>query len=422
MLKLHTTTSSLKVSPESATAIRHRAEKAVDFVLQNKPGGLLAIEEQLTAALSWEKQLSEFKSKHNEFFLVGIGGSSLGVQVFAEAFQKKNIHFIDNVDALHFESQLGSIKDLQKVGWLFVSKSGRTIETLAALEFVHQYYEEKSLALESHSLVITEEKSSDLYNWAQRKNLTVFPIPLSVGGRFSVLSSVGLVPAILMGLDIQNIKNGALKAYSERNSLITMTEAVLSSFEREEWVTLLWSYCSRLKSFGAWWQQLWAESLAKKTNRAGAKADRVSTPVPLVGATDQHSILQQVMEGARDKFVIFLRVDQSESGELVLKKPSLQETESLKGKTLGQLLAAEAQATQQALEQVGISNMSLQIPQLREANLSFLMMYFQLLVMALGESLNINTFDQPGVELGKIMAKKLLSENFRASQSPQEKR
>lgn len=417
MLKILKNSSVAKSSISTTESYYQQAEKVVDHVLKSKPGGLKEIEAQLNAASQWEQQLSSFKSLHSEFFLVGIGGSSLGVQVLAEALQKKNIHFIDNVDAVHFEAQLGNIKNLEKVGWLFVSKSGRTIETLAALEFVQQFYREKSVPLEAHSLVITEEKSSDLFNWAKNKNVPQFPIPLSVGGRFSVLSSVGIIPAILMGLNVQDLKTGALKAYNERESLVTLTSATLASFSRQEWVTLLWSYSSRLKSFGAWWQQLWAESLAKKVNRKNHPADRASTPVPLVGATDQHSILQQVMEGARDKFVIFLRVEQAEAGELLLKNPEMTETQSLKGKTLGRLLAAEAQATQQALEQVGISNLTLQVPRLREENLAFLLMYFQLLVMALGEALDINTFDQPGVELGKIMAKKLLGENSQTEQS-----
>ncbi len=416
MLKILKSSSVRKNTNSDAEALFHRAEKSVDFVLKTKPGGLLEIETQLEMATQWEQQLAPFKSRHSEFFLVGIGGSSLGVQVLAEAFQKKNIHFVDNVDALHFETQLGGIKNLEKVGWLFVSKSGRTIETLAALELVQQFYQEKSIPLEAHTLVITEEKNSDLFNWAKKKNVPMFPIPLSVGGRFSVLSTVGIIPAILMDLNVQELKTGALKAYGERESLVTLTEEVLASFSRQEWVTLLWSYSSRLKSFGAWWQQLWAESLAKKMNRKNQTAERASTPVPLVGATDQHSILQQVMEGARDKMVVFLRVDQAEAGELIFKNPQMSETQSLKGKTLGQLLAAEAQATQQALEQVGISNLTLQIPRLREDNLAFMLMYFQLLVMALGEALDINTFDQPGVELGKIMAKKLLSDNSQTLQ------
>lgn len=417
MLKILTSANSSTNHQNTAEKNRHRSEQAVDIVLKTKPGGLIEIESQLEMIQQWENQLSPFRVQHTDFYVVGIGGSSLGVQVFAEVFQKKNFYFVDNVDAFHFEAQLKSISNLEKTGWLFISKSGRTIETLATLEFVQQFYQQNSVSLESHCLVITEEKNSDLYNWAQNKKTTVFPIPLSVGGRFSVLSSVGLVPAILMGLNLKEIRNGALKAYNERQSLVTLTEQVLSSFSRKEWVTLLWSYSSRLKSFGSWWQQLWAESLAKKITRKNQTAERVSTPVPLVGATDQHSVLQQVMDGEHDKFVLFLRVGSAEGGQMTLKNPQTSETQSLRSKTLGELLKAEAQATQNALEQIGVSNLSLQVSDLNEQNIGFLLMFFQLLVMSLGEALDINTFDQPGVELGKVMAKKLLNERSKQPSS-----
>ncbi len=396
--------------PSSSSSIQLKAQNAVEQVLKSKPGGLKEIEAQLDVANQWQGQLKDFKLKHTEFYLVGIGGSSLGVQVLAEVFQIKNFHFIDNVDAFHFETQLKSIADLKQTAWIFVSKSGRTIETLAALELIQQFYQENSMPLSEHSLVITEEKKSDLFNWAIDQKIPVFPIPLTVGGRFSILSAVGLIPAILMGLNLAKIKSGVLKAYDEKANLICMTDSILASFARQEWITMLWSYSSRLKSFGFWWQQLWAESLAKKTNLKNQPAERVSTPVPLVGATDQHSVLQQVMDGAKDKMVIFLRVDTAESGHMMLQNPRLGETQNLRYKTLGHLLKIEAEATQSALSEVGVANLTLQVKNLDEENVAFLFMFFQLLVMSLGEALDINPFDQPGVELGKVMAKKMLGE------------
>lgn len=408
MFKVINSSTSLHKIPES---IHQLAEKSVSHILTVKPGGVSAIEEQLELSNHWKDQLEKFKNDHKEFYIVGIGGSSLGVQVFAEVFQSQNFHFIDNVDASHFENLLLSVKDLKTAGWLFVSKSGKTIETLTALEVIQQHYLESSISLAEHSITITEEKKSDLYEWSVQNKVPIFPIPLSVGGRFSVLSAVGLVPAILMGLDLNQIKVGVHEAYSNEKILVQLTESVLQSFSRQEWITVLWSYSSRLKSFGLWWQQLWAESLAKRVNRNNQSANRVSTPLPLVGATDQHSVLQQIMEGAKDKFVIFLRVNTAENGKIKIKNPQLSETFILKNKNMGQLLKAEAEATQLALEKAGVSQISLQISDLSEKNVAFLFMFLQLLVMSLGEALNINTFDQPGVELGKVIAKKILIEN-----------
>jgi glucose-6-phosphate isomerase len=400
-----------KLSDAQKSEIKARAEQAVKTVLETKPGGLLGLEAQLAEyASTTSESLKSFKARHREFVIVGIGGSSLGIQVLTESFNRKNFHFIDNVDAYHVEEMLQKFSNIHEVGWVFISKSGRTVETLAALELIQQFATERSVSLPQHSLVVTEKKESDLYNWSQKNGVLFFEIPLSVGGRFSVLSAVGLVPAVLMDLNLQKIQEGALKAYADKETLLALTQASLESFARDEWVTVLWSYSSRLKSFGFWWQQLWAESLAKKINRKGQPALRASTPLPLVGATDQHSVLQQVMEGARDKMVMFLRVEEAEKGQMVLNNTSLSETQTLKGKTLGSLLKAEAEAIQKALTEVGVPNISVQIPGLREENVAHLFMFFQLLVMTLGEALDINTFDQPGVELGKVMAKQILAE------------
>ncbi len=387
------------------------AENSVKKVLQSKPGGLLAMESQMNEFSEIPESLKDFKIRHERFFVVGIGGSSLGIQVLTDTFQIKNFDFIDNVDATHFEKLLSTVSDLEKVGWLFISKSGATVETLAGLDFIIQFLQEKSVSLQKHCLAITEKKDSDLYNWVVAEKILYFELPKSIGGRFSVLSAVGLVPAILMGLDTKKIQAGALSAYQDQQSLITLTEASLESFKRQEWITVLWSYSSRLKSFGLWWQQLWAESLAKKIDHDQKTAARVSTPLPLIGATDQHSTLQQIMEGARDKMVFFLRAQDAEKGSVVLKKSHFKETEILRGQSLGTLLKAEAEAIQLALTEVGVSNLSIQVSNLDEKTLGQLIMFFQLLVMSLGEALNINTFNQPGVELGKIMAKNILKQN-----------
>lgn len=398
-------------TPAPDSDLRNRAASAVQKVLSSKPGGLKGLESELELYRQMPESLRKFKTSHRRFVVVGIGGSSLGLQVLAEVFQIRGFEFLDNVDALQFESLLARLESegsLAETGWVFISKSGRTVETLASLDFIRQHLHEKSVRLADHSVVVTEKKESDLYNWSETQETLFFEVPLSVGGRFSVLSSVGLVPALLMGIDTAQLRAGALAAYRDEAALTELTAAVLASWARGEWVSVLWSYSSRLKSFGFWWQQLWAESLAKKVDLGGKPAPRVSTPLPLVGATDQHSVLQQVMEGARDKLVLFLRVDAAEGGSCVLGEATLKETALLAGKPLGALLKAEAEAIQQALTEVGVPNLTLKIPALQAENLGHLFMFFQLLVMALGEALAINTFDQPGVELGKVKTKAIL--------------
>lgn len=170
----------------------------------------------------------------------------------------------------------------------------------------------------------------------------------------------------------------------------------------------MWSYNSRMKNFGLWFQQLWAESLGKAVKWDGSPAPRVSSPLCAVGASDQHSILQQVMERAKDKFVVFQRFADTEGGTKKILQPQFPETKSLQGRTMGALLGVEAQSTQETLNHNGVSTLTLSYKALDEESLGYQFMLWELVVAGLGEVLGINAFDQPGVELGKVLAKKKL--------------
>ena len=356
----------------------------------------------------WEQSYKEgeaFYKKFKKIVIVGLGGSSLGTRVIAEVFRARQIFFLDNVDALEFETLIEQLGDLREAGWVFISKSGTTIESLCSLEFLEQIFNSEGLNLASQSLVVSENKANTLVQWAQAHKIPQCEIPVDVGGRFSVLSPVGMLPAAFLGLDLEKFRLGAASAILDEDLVAQVMAQTVQSFERGEWITLLWTYNSSLKSFGGWFQQLWAESLAKTKDRHGKPAPRVSTPMAAVGACDQHSILQQVMEGARDKFVVFLRVEESEAGSQRLQKSQFSETKELVGRTMGELLKFEALATQEALTQSGVSTLTLKTKVLDEQSLGYLFMFWQLVVAGLGEYLQIDAFNQPGVELGKRLAK-----------------
>ena len=155
-------------------------------------------------------------------------------------------------------------------------------------------------------------------------------------------------------------------------------------------------------------QQLWAESLAKKNDRLGKSAPRASTPIPLIGSRDQHSVLQQISEGHRDKFIWFIRVSESEDFGPNLENDIFGADVKYENKNLGRVFAALAVSTAQGLKQVGVNSLTLRLGRLHEKEVGALFMIFQVVVAALGEHLNINAFDQPGVELGKRLAKDIL--------------
>lgn len=385
-----------------------QCREALNVFLQRKDIGFPHLVERIPL---WQQSYDigkEFNHRFKKLVVVGLGGSSLGTRVIAEVFRSKNLFFIDNVDALEFETLVEELGDLRQVGWVFISKSGTTIESLCALEFLDQIYKEENLVLAAQSLVISENKENTLTQWAKKNSISTCEIPVDVGGRFSVLSPVGMMPAAFLGLDLEKIRLGARLALQDKEIIAQTMTQVAQSFQREEWITLLWFYGSRLKNFGSWFQQLWAESLGKKQDRQGKNAPRASTPMWAVGASDQHSILQQVMEGAHDKFVIFYRVEEAEGGSQRLHKSQFKETLDLEGRTMGELLKAEALATQEALMQNGVSTMTLKTKVLDEQTLGYMFMFWQLVVAGMGEYMQIDAFDQPGVELGKRLAKQKL--------------
>lgn len=385
-----------------------KCQESLQLFLQRKEIGFPQLMERVSLWQQSYKVGTELAEKFKKLVIVGLGGSSLGTRVIAEVFRARNMYFVDNVDALDFEAMIEELGDLKEVAWAFISKSGTTIESLCALELVDQIYVEEGLKLSQNSVVISETKDSSLTKWARDNSVTVCEIPLDIGGRFSVLSPVGMMPAAFLGLDLEKFRVGAMRALND-TEVVTQTMAqVVQSYSREEWITLLWIYNSRMKSFGAWYQQLWAESLGKPVMRDGAPAPRVSTPMAAVGASDQHSILQQVMEGTKDKFVIFQRVEESEGGSQRIHRAQFKETQDLQGRTMGELLRAECLATQEALNQNGISTMTLKTKVLDEHSLGYMFMYWQLVVAGLGEYLQIDAFNQPGVELGKRLAKEKL--------------
>lgn len=407
MLKI--TSQSFKSNPQ----ITKTSFESLQVVLNNKSLGFHQLPRREELWKSCQNLGAKLRSDFKKMIVLGIGGSSLGGKVIKEALKNKSdrsILFCENIDPLEVDSILKSIQgELASVCWVIISKSGNTIETLTQSDYINQYYSKQNLNWPKQCVVITEAKLSPLSEFANKYNLPSLEIPIDVGGRFSVLSPVGMLPAAFMGLDLEAFRQGAKLALEDKEKISDFATQTEMSFQRQEWITLFWSYSQSLRDFGFWIQQLWAESLGKKLNRMGVSAPRASTPMPCLGPADQHSILQQVADGYKDKFVVFMRNEESESSGNIIEKTLFSNGDIMLGKKLGELLRAEAQATQLGLDQNEISNISLIIPKLSEFELGYLFMFFELVVATLGENMNINAFDQPGVETGKIIAKNILS-------------
>ncbi len=345
-------------------------------------------------------------------WVLGVGGSSLGAQVINQALKSKSgarFYFLESPDPSTWNKVKAQWKATASESHVIVaSKTGATLETLA---WVERLSAEAGALKSAQCTVIASPVEGPLQAWAKRENIHTLWIPNNVGGRFSVLSAVGMFPAALMGHDLAEFRQGAQWALTKSDLVTKMSAQVLRSWQREEWITQLWSFSESLRIFGEWWQQLWGESLAKKVDWQGKAAPRASTPMACSGPRDQHSLVQQLIEGARDKMVFVTRVKSLEVAtdsfngalfpEMIFNKREF---------SLGKILHAEVEAFEQSLLETGIDSCAIDLRDLSERSLGSLFMLWQMVVAQIGEAMQINAFDQPGVEIGKKYAGKILSQ------------
>jgi glucose-6-phosphate isomerase len=268
-----------------------------------------------------------------------------------------------------------------------------------------------------HLLFTTDPERGVLRRIADHENIATLPVPPGVGGRFSVLSAVGLLPAALVGIDIDALLAGAA-AMDERcrtHELHANPAALFAALQylahtgRDANVHVMMSYTDRLFGIADWFRQLWAESLGKRKNLAGADVFSGPTPVHALGATDQHSQVQLYMEGPFDKTITFLSVRQLPV-DLAIPRiyEDVPELGYLGGRTLFELLDAERQATAAALTRSGRMNMTIELPRIDAHAIGELIMLLQIATIYAGELYGVDPLDQPGVELGKQLTYALM--------------
>jgi glucose-6-phosphate isomerase len=369
---------------------------------------------------------------HDHVLVLGIGGSALGTKALLNALRRPawnewddegreffpRVTVLDNIDPTTVAAALGRI-DPRRVLVNVISKSGGTAETMAQYLVVRAWLDEAlGAAAYRHLVFTTDPARGALREIARTDGIATLSVPPNVGGRFSVLSPVGLLPAALAGIDIEALLAGAEHALARAESadLLRNPPALYAALH---WaadtalgarVNVLMPYTDRLRDFADWYRQLWAESLGKRVDREGRTVYTGPTPVAAVGATDQHSQVQLFMEGPFDKVITFVTVD--DLGEDV-RIPGLPAPDSgapaslppdlayLPGHTLGELLRAEYEATAAALAQMGRMSCTLRLPDLSPATIGEAIMFFQLATGYAGAWYGIDPFDQPGVELGK---------------------
>ena len=358
--------------------------------------------------------IKEFASSvtQKDIVVVGIGGSSLGTYAIHQFLKNKEndkkLHFLESTDPIDLQQRVQKI-DLNNALFIIISKSGTTIETISILKYISSLVD----ICKSNTVCVTEDDSK-LYQFAKSKNIQTFDIAKNVGGRFSVFSSVGLVPLSIMGVDIDELLRGCKEVYDslfskkEYYDVIMQKARFLVENKNRFNINVVFSYSSLLEGFNKWYVQLWGESLGK-ININGTK--QALTPIGLIGPVDQHSFLQLIMEGKRDKTVSFIKVDDFQN-ELTIPNitlPFLEELEYLNDLKFKDLINFQADATVKAIEDIGdIPYDVITLKSRDEYNIANLMYSYELLTSVVGKFVQINTYDQPGVEAGKIVLKEKL--------------
>ena len=360
----------------------------------------------------FKKYASNVKQKN--VVVIGIGGSTLGTYAIYKFLKhskklEKKLFFLETTDPIDIQAKIDDI-NLEDTLFIVISKSGTTVETLSIFKYIHTL-----VTIDKENTLVITEHDSKLNEYAKANGMKSFEIPKNVGGRFSVFSAVGLLPLAIVGIDIDALLAGTREVHDsffskggEYNNIVKKARFFVEYKNRFN-VNVVFSYSSRLEGFNKWYIQLWGESLGKidiNDTRQGL------TPIGIIGPVDQHSFLQLIVEGKRDKTVTVVKVDDFDKN---LKIPSvtlqgLEELDYLNGIEFSSLINMQADATIEAINNLGdIPCDVITLDSVSENSIASLMYGYELLTSVCAKFMYINAYDQPGVESGKIILKKKLN-------------
>jgi glucose-6-phosphate isomerase len=392
--------------------------KALRDEISSKKSGYfkLPYDDNILKTVKNLREKEPFSSAKN-IIVIGVGGSSLGAKAIDHSLRSfiklerkkelKELTFLENPDPLELLQKVEHI-DKSETIFILISKSGNTVETMSLFRVLIKFFNIDSRYLNRNFITISD-KESPLDNFAKKYNIFRFHIPKSVGGRFSVLSSVGIVPLVLAGYDMDSTILGARRFLDrfwdkKENHLLRKAHFISSNINKIT-SNAIFAYSSFFDDFNKWYIQLWGESLGK-INKSGKRVGL--TPLGLIGSIDQHSFLQLIMDGPRDKSVTFIKIKNHPTDFMIphIFEEELESSSFIDGRTLGELLNLECDATLESLKSVGVPSDMIVLDSLNGENIGELIIYFELLTSAVGVLLEVETYNQPGVELGKTILKK----------------
>ena len=350
--------------------------------------------------------------------VIGIGGSTLGTYAIYNFMKynkqnsktlKKELFFFESTDPVNLNGTLSQL-NLEDTLFIVISKSGTTIETISIFKYLMSI-----IKIDKSNLLVITENDSKLNTFAKANDINSFEIPKNVGGRFSVLSNVGLVPLHLAGFNIDDLLKGAKNistSFFEQHELydhLIKKARTYYEFKDVYNINAVFSYSQLLEGFNKWYIQLWGESLGKiDTNNT----NQGLTPIGLLGPVDQHSFLQLIVEGQRDKTVTFIKIKDFKDNTKIapIHLEGLEELDYINNLDFEDLINLQADATIASVKEYkkDIPIDLIEIEEISEYEIGKLLFYYELLTSIVGKFLRINTYDQPGVEGGKIILKEML--------------
>lgn len=377
-----------------------RADERLIKLRASGKGGFFDLPFDRAGVKNIEQKAKTVQKKFKRLVVIGIGGSNLGTRAIWQAVpgKKMSLVFLDNPEPESVAAVLNlSGKEWKKTAVNVVSESGSTLETLANFMIVREKLI-RVVGLEKHkaNIFITTNKGNKFEAWAKQQGYTIFEHPKNIGGRFSVLSEVGLFPAACGGVPIAKLLAGARSV----DSLDAAKFAGLQylSCRAGKHIQVLMPYCDHLVHFANWYRQLWAESLGKK--------GLGPTPMAALGTIDQHSQIQLFNEGPNDKTITFIEVEKF--GTRIKVPKGLPGFEYAAGKDLSQIMRAELAGTIGALTKNKRPNATISIRSVSPEALGTLFQFFMIATAYAGEFFGVNAYNQPGVEEGKRLARRVL--------------
>lgn len=349
------------------------------------------------------KNVAQKLQNHKKIVVIGVGGSSLGGKTFNKiGNNREKVDFLESIDPNTIKEKISKL-DLKETFFIIVSKSGNTIETICQTLIIIERLKKENISPKTRFLFVTQDHDNPIAKIAKSISCDIYHHPKNIGGRFSCFSVVGLLPAILSGLNINKIIFGARNIVedfiSNPDSNILKAATIQSDlFDRNIRSNVMMPYIDNLKRFTDWYRQLWAESLGKEGFG--------SVPINSLGTVDQHSQLQLYLNGPKDKFFTFF-TNNNHGTDFKIK--GLEDVSTLfDNKNLSDIVAIEAKTTIDSLIEKNCPVRVIEIDEMNEETLSAMMMHMFLEVILLAKIKNIDPFDQPEVEKRKVKAKSLL--------------